>query len=85
MDSLKDVWKYPEGVYEELRHAVCSWLGVPLGQVLPGHGIQALVVTVGVQLVSPGDRVVVRGRPTVCTRPCVRRRARWWSASPARI
>ena len=58
-DSLKDVWKYPEGGYEELRHAVAGWLGVPLGQVLPGHGIQALVVTVVSSFVSPGDRVVV--------------------------
>ncbi len=58
-DQLQDVWKYPERVYEELRDAVAAWLGVPHEQVLPGHGIQALVLTVVSSLVSPGDRVVV--------------------------
>ncbi len=58
-DGLGDAWKYPEEAYEELRHAVAGWLGVPHQQVLPGHGIQALVLTVVTSFVSPGDRVVV--------------------------
>lgn len=60
---LEEAWTYPEGAYEELREAVASWLGVEREHVLPGHGIQALVMTVISAFVSPGDRVVVP-RPT---------------------
>lgn len=60
---LDEAWTYPEGAYEELREAVASWLGVGREHVLPGHGIQALVMTVISAFVSPGDRVVVP-RPT---------------------
>jgi histidinol-phosphate aminotransferase len=60
---LDDAWMYPEAAYEELIRAVAGWLGVPASQVLPGHGIQALVMTVVSAFVSPGDRVVVP-RPT---------------------
>jgi histidinol-phosphate aminotransferase len=60
---LDEAWTYPEEAYEELRDAVAGWLAVPRGQVLPGHGIQALVMTVIAAFVSPGDRVVVP-RPT---------------------
>jgi histidinol-phosphate aminotransferase len=60
---LEDAWTYPEGAYEELRGAVAGWVGVDREQVLPGHGIQALVMTVISALVAPGDRVVVP-RPT---------------------
>lgn len=58
-DRLDEVARYPEQAHEELRDAVATWLGVPPAQVLPGHGIQALVLTVISSLVSPGDRVVV--------------------------
>jgi histidinol-phosphate aminotransferase len=58
-DCLAETWKYPEQAYEDLRDAVAGWLGVPREQVLPGHGIQALVLTVVSSFVSPGDRVVV--------------------------
>jgi histidinol-phosphate aminotransferase len=58
-DRLGESWKYPEQAYEDLRDAVAGWLGVPREQVLPGHGIQGLVLTVVSSFVSPGDRVVV--------------------------
>lgn len=60
---LEDAWMYPEAAYDELRDALAAWLGVPREQVLPGHGIQALVMTVVGAFLSPGDRVVVP-RPT---------------------
>ncbi len=58
-DGLVDAWKYPEEAYEGLRDALAGWLGVPRAQVLPGHGIQALALTVVAAFVSPGDRVVI--------------------------
>jgi histidinol-phosphate aminotransferase len=60
---LDEAWMYPEQAYEDLRAAVAGWLGIGAGHVLPGHGIQALVMTVINAFVSPGDRVVVP-RPT---------------------
>jgi histidinol-phosphate aminotransferase len=61
--GLDDAWMYPEAAYDELIRAIAGWLGVPPGQVLPGHGIQALVMTIISAFVSPGDHVVVP-RPT---------------------
>jgi histidinol-phosphate aminotransferase len=61
--SLGDAWMYPEAAYDDLIRSIAGWLGVPGGQVLPGHGIQALVMTIISAFVSPGDSVVVP-RPT---------------------
>jgi histidinol-phosphate aminotransferase len=61
--GLEDAWMYPEAAYGDLIEAIGGWLDVPPGQVLPGHGIQALVMTIIAAFVSPGDRVVVP-RPT---------------------
>jgi histidinol-phosphate aminotransferase len=60
---LDEAWMYPEAAYGDLIEAIAGWLGVPPGQVLPGHGIQALVMTIISAFVAPGDRVVVP-RPT---------------------
>jgi histidinol-phosphate aminotransferase len=60
---LDEAWMYPEAAYEDLRAALAGWLGVPRASVLPGHGIQALVMTVVSAFVEAGDRVVVP-RPT---------------------
>jgi histidinol-phosphate aminotransferase len=60
---LGDAWMYPEAAYDELIRAIAGWLGVPAAHVLPGHGIQALVMTIVSAFVSPGDRVVIP-RPT---------------------
>jgi histidinol-phosphate aminotransferase len=62
--SLPDaVWTYPEEAYEEFRFAVAGWAGADRAQVIPGHGIQALTLSLVAALVDPGDRVVIP-RPT---------------------
>ena len=62
--SLPDaVWAYPEEAYEEFRFAVARWAGAAPAQVIPGHGIQALTLSLVAALVEPGDRVVIP-RPT---------------------
>jgi histidinol-phosphate aminotransferase len=62
--SLPDtVWAYPEETYEEFRIAVARWAGADPAQVIPGHGIQALTLSLVAALVEPGDRVVIP-RPT---------------------
>ena len=57
------VWAYPEEAYEEFRFAVARWAGADPAQVIPGHGIQALTLSLVAALVDPGDRVVIP-RPT---------------------
>jgi histidinol-phosphate aminotransferase len=50
---------YPEQAFGDFREAVAAQAGCQPGQVVPGHGIQALVMsTVGV-FVALGDRVVI--------------------------
>jgi histidinol-phosphate aminotransferase len=62
--SLPDtVWAYPEEAYEAFRVAVARWTGADPNQVIPGHGIQALTLSLVAALVEPGDRVVIP-RPT---------------------
>jgi histidinol-phosphate aminotransferase len=57
--ALPNAWAYPEHAYDELRDAIADDCGVPREQVLPGHGIQALVLTLVNAFVSVGDTVVV--------------------------
>jgi histidinol-phosphate aminotransferase len=57
--ALNDVWTYPEDSYEELRHALAGWVGVDPAQVIPGHGIQALILAVVSAFIDPGDAVVI--------------------------
>ncbi len=57
--SLEDAWAYPERTYGELRERLAQWLGADVDQILLGHGIQALVLTLVAAFVEPGDRVVV--------------------------
>jgi histidinol-phosphate aminotransferase len=57
--ALPDTRAYPEHAYDELRDAIAAESGVPREQVLPGHGIQALVLTLVNAFVGPGDTVVV--------------------------
>jgi histidinol-phosphate aminotransferase len=62
--SLPDeAWAYPEEAYEEFRLAVARWAGADPAQVVPGHGIQALTLSLVAALIEPGDRVVIP-RPT---------------------
>jgi histidinol-phosphate aminotransferase len=60
---LEEAWTYPEKAYETLRSTLADWLGIGREHMLPGHGIQALVLTVISAFVDPGDAVVVP-RPT---------------------
>ncbi len=77
--SLPDaVWAYPEEGYEEFRIAVARWAGADPNQVIPGHGIQALTLSLVAALVEPGRpsrdpasdlwpvRVRLRGRGRRC-------------------
>jgi histidinol-phosphate aminotransferase len=57
--ALDQSWAYPEHAYNALREAIAAEIGVPAEQVLPGHGIQALILTLVNAFVGPGDRVVV--------------------------
>jgi histidinol-phosphate aminotransferase len=57
--ALDQTWAYPEHAYGALREAIAAETGAAPDQVLPGHGIQALVLTLVHAFLSPGDRVVV--------------------------
>jgi histidinol-phosphate aminotransferase len=57
--ELQNAWMYPEQAYADLRDAVAAWRGVRPNQVVPGHGIQALVTTVAAAFIGPGTPVVV--------------------------
>jgi histidinol-phosphate aminotransferase len=57
--AFGQVWAYPEHAYNELREAIAAETGVRPEQVLPGHGIQALILTLIGGLIRPGDAVVV--------------------------
>jgi histidinol-phosphate aminotransferase len=57
--TLDETWAYPEHAYGALRAAIAAETGARPAQVLPGHGIQALVLTLVNAFVTPGDRVVV--------------------------
>jgi histidinol-phosphate aminotransferase len=58
-DALDQVWAYPEHAYHALRSAIAAETGVTAAEVLPGHGIQALIVTLLAAFVRPGDVVAV--------------------------
>jgi histidinol-phosphate aminotransferase len=57
--ALGDTWAYPEHAYNSLRDAIAAETGARAQEILPGHGIQALVLTLVNAFVSAGDRVVV--------------------------
>ena len=57
--ALDQTWAYPEHAYNTLREAIAGDTGADPAEVLPGHGIQALVLTLVNAFVTPGDRVVV--------------------------
>ncbi|MGI8713150.1 MAG: pyridoxal phosphate-dependent aminotransferase [Solirubrobacteraceae bacterium] len=57
--TLGETWAYPESAYGELRERLATWLGVDIDQIVPGHGIQALLLTLVAVFIDPGDRVVV--------------------------
>jgi histidinol-phosphate aminotransferase len=60
--AMAEAWAYPEHAYNELREAIAADTGAEAGQILPGHGIQALIVTLTSAFLRPGDAVVVPER-----------------------
>ena len=58
-EELAHAWEYPEHAYLELRKAIGAEIGVPADWILPGHGIQTLILTLTAAFLSPGERVVV--------------------------
>jgi histidinol-phosphate aminotransferase len=57
--ELPETWSYPEHAYLELREGLAAETGARPDQILPGHGIQTLILTLCSAFLSPGDRVVV--------------------------
>ncbi|HWX10105.1 MAG TPA: histidinol-phosphate transaminase [Gaiellaceae bacterium] len=57
--ELANVWMYPEESYSEFRGAVAAWIGTTPDRIVPAHGSQALIGTLGGLLLDPGDAVVV--------------------------
>ncbi|HLY47782.1 MAG TPA: histidinol-phosphate transaminase [Solirubrobacteraceae bacterium] len=57
--ALDAAWSYPEDSYEGFRRAVAAWAGADPGQVIPGHGIQALTLALVSAFVERGDSVVI--------------------------
>lgn len=57
--ELDHAWEYPEHAYLELRRAIGAEIGVAADWILPGHGIQTLILTLAAVFLSPGERVVV--------------------------
>jgi histidinol-phosphate aminotransferase len=57
--ELDHAWEYPEHAYLELREAIGAEIGVAADWILPGHGIQTLILTLAAAFLSPGERVVV--------------------------
>jgi histidinol-phosphate aminotransferase len=61
--ELDRAWEYPEHSYLELRGALGAEIGLTAEHILPGHGIQTLILALTSAFVSAGDRVVIP-RPT---------------------
>jgi histidinol-phosphate aminotransferase len=57
--ELEHAWMYPEQAYADFREAVATRLGVSPRSIVPAHGIQALVATIGAAFVEAGVRAVV--------------------------
>jgi histidinol-phosphate aminotransferase len=57
--ELPETWSYPEHAYLELREGLAAQTGAGPDQILPGHGIQTLILTLCSAFLTPGDRVVV--------------------------
>ena len=57
--ELDRAWIYPAEAYSDLRESVAAWLGTSPEQIVPSHGIQALIATVAHAFLEPGDSVVL--------------------------
>ena len=92
--ELPRSWSYPEHAFRGLREAVAAETGARADRILPGHGIQALIVTLCSTFLSPGERVVIphprtgatnrpRGRRAP-TRSACRRPSGGWTSRASR-
>jgi histidinol-phosphate aminotransferase len=57
--ELRNAWMYPEQAYADLRDDLAAWLGLLPQQIVPAHGIQALVGVLAAAFITSGTRVVV--------------------------
>jgi histidinol-phosphate aminotransferase len=57
--ELPESWSYPEHAYLELREGIARDIGAGADQILPGHGIQTMILALCAAFLNPGDRVVV--------------------------
>jgi histidinol-phosphate aminotransferase len=57
--ELERAWIYPAEAYTELRENIAAWVGATPEQIVPAHGIQALVAVVVHAFLQPGDAVVL--------------------------
>ena len=57
--ELERAWMYPEQAFSDFREALAAGIGTSPTNIVPGHGIQALIVTVAHAFLEPGDTVVV--------------------------
>jgi histidinol-phosphate aminotransferase len=57
--ELGNAWMYPEEAYNAFRTDVAAHVGTNPRNIVPGHGVQALVGTLATTLLRPGDSVVV--------------------------
>lgn len=57
-NEAAEVWKYGDPTSHDLREALAAHLGVALGNVLVGEGIDGILGNLVRLLVAPGDRVV---------------------------
>jgi histidinol-phosphate aminotransferase len=61
--EIPHIWMYPEQAYTDFRAGIAAQLGVSPEMVVPGHGIQALLMATMQVFLAPGDTVVT-ARPT---------------------
>jgi histidinol-phosphate aminotransferase len=57
--ELRNAAFYPERAYADFRDAVAASLNLAPGNVIPGHGIQALVGAIATAFLEPGVAVVI--------------------------
>jgi len=57
--ALDQIWAYPEHAYNALREAIAAESGARPEQIMPAHGIQALILTLVSAFAAQGGTVVV--------------------------
>lgn len=57
--ALDQIWAYPEHAYNALREAIAAESGARPEQIMPAHGIQALILALVSAFAAQGGTVVV--------------------------